>query len=113
MEEVEIEEEITDGKSQRFINLLMKRYQGKIVTESFKDQRGRVHTNRIDFYFEYAGKKWFIKLIDSEITKENLVPYIDKTIEVEAEFHQGLWDTNNLMIASRVGEYVVILHILI
>ena len=84
---------------------------GKIVKEKFI--HGKVVEGIYDYFFESAGKKYFIKEYGSTYTKEILDKWVDIPVWLEAVVKDGLWDTTDdpAMQQSRVGEYITIFYI--
>lgn len=83
-------------------------YDGKVVGQPFVNKVGLENPRIIDLYFETGGKKYFIKFIDSNVSRNELLQYINMRVKVEGRLGHGLWDTNNPNDQSRVGEYIVI-----
>ncbi len=83
-------------------------YEGKVVGEPFINKVGQENPKIIDLYFETGGKKYFIKFLDSNISRNEMAQYINKTLKVQGKVNHGLWDTNDPNHQSRVGEYIVI-----
>jgi hypothetical protein len=83
-------------------------YDGKIVGQPFVNKVGQENAKIIDLYFETGGKKYFIKFLDSNVSRNEMAPYINKNLKVQGKVNYGLWDTNDPNHQSRVGEYIVI-----
>jgi len=83
-------------------------YDGKIVGEPFVNKVGQENPKIIDLYFETSGKKYFIKFLDSNVSRNEMAQYINKPLKVQGKVNYGLWDTNDPNHQSRVGEYIVI-----
>lgn len=83
-------------------------YDGTVVTEAFVNKVGRENPKIIDLYFETGGKRYFIKFLDSNVTRNEVARYVNKSLKVQGKVNYGLWDTNNPNDQSRVGEYIVI-----
>lgn len=83
-------------------------YDGKIVGQPFVNKVGRENPKIIDLYFETGGKKYFIKFLDSSVSRNEMAQYINKPLRVQGKVDYGLWDTNDPNHQSRVGEYIVI-----
>ena len=85
-------------------------YKGKLTIEDSYNKRGKkVGT---DYYLKIKGKSYFIKLIDSTIKEDELLPYLNKEMNFNGEILNGLWDTNDPNTQSRIGDYVVIYGII-
>ena len=83
-------------------------YEGKVVGEPFISKVGQEDPRIIDLYFVTGGKKYFIKFLDSSVSRNEVLPYVNKGLKVQGKVNYGLWDTNNPNEQSRVGEYLVI-----
>ncbi len=83
-------------------------YDGKIVGKPFVNKVGQESPKMIDLYFETGGKTYFIKFIDSNVSRNEMSQYINTRLKVEGRLGDGLWDTNDPNHQSRVGEYIVI-----
>ena len=83
-------------------------YDGKIVGLPFVNKVGQENPKIIDLYFETGGKKYFIKFLDSNVSRNEVLQYVNKSLKVQGKVNYGLWDTNDPNHQSRVGEYIVI-----
>lgn len=83
-------------------------YDGKVVTEAFVNKVGQERPKIVDLYFETGGKRYFIKFLDSNVSRNEMTQYVNKGVKVQGKVNYGLWDTNNPNDQSRVGEYIVI-----
>ncbi len=89
-----------------------KEVKAEVVQEQFTNKGGRDIDGVYDYFLKYENKKMFIKFMDSDITFEQIEPFIGKKATFEISERQGLWDTNDPEVQSRVGEYVVIWKII-
>ncbi len=85
---------------------------GKIVYINFTDKGGRVHENIGDYFFEDTENQYFIKFTKSTVSQDEIAKFKDKEIEISGEIEDGLWDTDDPNVQSRIGEYVIIYEIL-
>ena len=83
-------------------------YDGSVIGQPFMNKVGQEKPNIIDLYFETNGKRYFIKFIDSTVSRNELAQHINKNLKVQGKINYGLWDTNDPNDQSRVGEYIVI-----
>jgi hypothetical protein len=84
---------------------------GTIRKENFVNKVGKKVEGYYDYFFEIQGVKYFIKLKDSEVLLTELIKYIDKPVKLNYSIRQGLWDTDDPNVQSRVGIYLVIFSI--
>ncbi len=83
----------------------------KVVQIAFEDKGGRVHEEVQNFYLSYNDIEWFVKFSESQIKPDDLKPLIGSTVEFRLIERDGLWDTDDPTVQSRVGKYVAILEI--
>lgn len=87
--------------------------EGQILKKLKINQGGKTLKN-YDYFFKPNNTTdlIFIKLIDSKITSETLDKYVTEgkeyIVKINAIKQNGLWDTNDRMQQSRVGEYLLI-----
>lgn len=86
--------------------------EAKLIRKKAYNKAGREMPYAGDFYLVYEGKEVFVKLMDSEVTSEDLEPLLDKKSKFEIIESDGLWDTDNPEVQSRVGPYLEIIKIL-
>ena len=82
----------------------------KVVRQPMVNKAGRVLEGS-EYYLVYDGDEKFIKFSESEIDPADLDPYLDKSIEFRLIQREGLWDTDDPNVQSRIGEYVAVLEI--
>lgn len=80
----------------------------KVISEQFVNKGGKEIKGVFDCFLEYEGKSMFIKFMDSKVSFEEIEPLIGKTATFKISELEGLWDTNDNNIQSRIGKYVVI-----
>lgn len=92
---------------------------GRITEQLYQTKKGAV-TNIKEYYFvpdeedllKYKmAKKYFIKLPQGSMLKNDLLKNTGKQIVLTGVFQKGLWDVTNGQQASRVGYYVTVLEI--
>jgi hypothetical protein len=84
---------------------------GVIVKEPFKNKVGEIIGGVYDYYFKTQGIKYFIKLRDGAIKKEDLEKVLNKAVKVTFFINDGLWDTDDNTHQSRIGKYIRIANI--
>lgn len=93
---------------------------GKITERFYVSKKGMV-TDFKEYYFIPAGKElikhglkkeYFVKLWEGEIQREEVQKYTGKYIWIKGVFKKGFWDATGEQLASRVGDYVVIVEIM-
>ena len=93
-------------------------WRGQIVSKTFVSKGGKVTESR-DLYFRLSVKDYFIKFCESDVTFEQIEPFINnefeiKSVTLEIEIKDGEWDNCNVpgYVQSRTGPYIVINKIL-
>ena len=84
---------------------------GKIIREFFVDKGGNVHEDIFDLYVKTGGDKLFIKTDEGPLTHDQLLPYVDKKAQIIIERKDGMWDSDDPNVQSRVGPYCVVLGV--
>ncbi len=84
---------------------------GIIVADVFVDKGGREHPEIVEYYFLYENGQEFIKLSESTGIADNVIQFKNVLVKAQVEIHEGLWDTNDPNVQSRVGKYFVITNI--
>ncbi len=83
---------------------------GQIVEKDFIIKNG-VSAGFTELYFRASVQDYFIKFCESNITKKELEPFIDKVVTVHAEIRDGDWDIcedDPAEMQSRIGAYLII-----
>lgn len=86
----------------------MKTYTATIVQKPFKNKIGKNSIGANDLYAKINGNLVFIKFLESNVERSEIQKYLDKKIKITGQLRDGLWDTNNPNIQSRVGQYLYI-----
>ena len=94
------------------INKMGQEMTGKFVLVPFHNKIGRPIEGINDWFFETKGKRLFIKGLAAGITNDDLKKMKGKTVKIRAELEEGLWDTDDPNVQSRVGEYLMVFEIL-
>lgn len=84
----------------------------KLILKKAYNKIGKEMPYEGDFYLVYDGQERFVKMMESDVTKADLDPLLNKTCKFEIIEEDGLWDTDNPEVQSRVGPYVRILKII-
>ena len=85
-------------------------YNCQLIEKEFINKGGKA-TGIKELYLRCSVQDYFIKLCESNVSKKELTPYLDKGISVEVEIKDGLWDhcsDNIAEVQSRMGDYIVI-----
>jgi len=86
--------------------------EGKFLKEQFFNKAGREIPGVFDWFFETIGNKYFVKIRAEDVTTEKLEIYKNELLHVRGLIFEGLWDTDNPDVQSRVGKYIVILQLI-
>ncbi len=86
--------------------------EGIFIKEQFVNKAGREIPGVFDWFFETNGKKYFVKIRAEDVTTEKLEIYKNELLHVRGLIREGLWDTDDNNIQSRVGKYIVILQLI-
>ena len=91
---------------------------GQIVSIKLVTKGGKISEHE-DLYFRLSIQDYFIKFCESDVSLNDIQPYIQKENEIssvtlEIEIKEGEWDNCNSPghVQSRAGPYVVIKKIL-
>lgn len=86
----------------------------ELVEKPFINKRGKV-SKHSELYLRCSIQDYFIKICESEVSRDDLKPYIGKGIEVLMDVREGSLDLcpeDPPEAQSRVGTYVVIKKII-
>ncbi|MGE0561087.1 MAG: hypothetical protein AB7O47_04680 [Flavobacteriales bacterium] len=84
-----------------------------LVEKEFINKGGKV-TEYKELYLQCSVQDYFIKICESNVTIEDLKPYINSGIKVKMEIKDGMWDhcsDDPAYAQSRMGTYVIITEI--
>jgi hypothetical protein len=85
--------------------------EAKLIQLKMRNKAGKELPGAGDFYLILNEDEVFIKLMESKVTNNQLTPLINKKSTFRIIHRDGLWDTDDPMVQSRIGPYVVILEI--
>lgn len=104
--------ESDDNKNYVTMNDSTEVLKGKIIKVNFVDKGGFVHDDIFSYFFKNETGQIFIKIQEGNVSGETIESHFNKEIKVRAIKKNGLWDTDDPNVQSRVGEYIVFLEIL-
>lgn len=84
-----------------------------LIEKAFVNKGGKI-TDYKELYLQCSIQDYFIKICESNVTLEELKPFINSGIKIKMEIKEGMWDhcSNDPAYAqSRMGTYVVIKEI--
>lgn len=84
----------------------------KLIRKKAYNKAGREMPYSGDFFLILNGTETFVKLMESKVTSEQLEPLLDQKSKFSIIQREGLWDTDDPNVQSRIGPYVAILEIL-
>ncbi|RLD71247.1 MAG: hypothetical protein DRJ10_19600 [Bacteroidetes bacterium] len=94
------------------VNQRFKTMKGKIVKVDFVNKGGRKIPDVFDYFFEINGEKLFIKITEGKVSRDEIANYLNKEVKIKGFKSNGLWDTDDPNVQSRIGDYVVIMEFL-
>ena len=83
---------------------------GILVEKNFVNKKGEVLDIK-ELYFRASIQDYYIKFCESEVSRADLIPFIDTAISIEGEILEGLWDDcgeTEEEVQSRTGLYIII-----
>lgn len=89
-----------------------KKGEAKVSYVPFVNKAGKEIDGAGDFFLVYEGQEWFIKFSAGNVMREDVEKLVDQTARFSLAEQEGLWDTDNPEVQSRVGKYVVLFEIL-
>ena len=98
--------------SEKQINPNSKWMSGIIKTESFVNKAGIEQPEYQEHYFLCTSGEYFLKKSESHY-QTNIKEAENKHVKILAHIEDGLWDTNDPNVQSRVGPYICIDSIII
>lgn len=78
-----------------------------IYSESFTDKGGHEHPEIKDYFLFTQEGEYFIKLSECKATDLKIDQLNAHLVKVRVKISDGLWDTNDPNVQSRVGSYAV------
>ncbi|BDS09454.1 hypothetical protein [Aureispira anguillae] len=85
---------------------------GRLIEVPFVNKGGRRIDGAASLFFQVATQNYFVKVTTDSLSRANLNPYLNQLITVKAYRAVGAWDSDDPMVQSRVGDYIVIVKIL-
>lgn len=85
---------------------------GKVLEVPFVNKGGRLIEGVESLFLEVGTQQYFIKIQAGKVSRPALKKLVGQEIKLEGKIANGLWDSNDPTVQSRVGEYVVIFKIL-
>jgi hypothetical protein len=82
--------------------------EAKVTYHPFVNKAGKTIEGAGDYFLVYEGEEWFIKFTEGNVLREDVVKYLDRTAHVTLVEREGLWDTDDPKVQSRIGKYVAI-----
>ena len=65
-----------------------------------------------NYFFQIEEESYFIKFSESNVSIEEISKYYEKEIEIKEEIVDGLRDTDEPNVQSRVSKYIIIYKII-
>jgi hypothetical protein len=93
-------------------NQTSKVVEAKLIRKKAYNKVGKEMPYPGDFYLVSGGKEVFVKLMDSKVTSEKLETLLNKKSKFRIIEQNGLWDTDDPKVQSRIGDYVSIIEII-
>jgi len=90
----------------------MKTVQAKVTYKPFVNKAGKTIPDAGDYFLLYDNYEWFIKFSAGNVLRTDIEKLLDQTTTFKVFELEGLWDTNDPTIQSRVGKYVSIHEII-
>jgi len=84
-----------------------------LIEKEFVNKGGKI-TDYKELYLQCSIQDYFIKICESNVTLEELKPYINSGIKIKMEIKEGMWDhcsDDPAYAQSRMGTYVIIKEI--
>ncbi|MBD3637508.1 MAG: hypothetical protein HUJ25_09160 [Crocinitomicaceae bacterium] len=85
--------------------------EAKLIQKKSHNKAGKELPGAGDYYLILEGEEVFVKIMESKVTAEELDFFLNKTANFEIVRGEGLWDTDDPNVQSRIGPYVAILSI--
>lgn len=83
----------------------------KVIEQKFVNKGGK-EMGYSELYLKVKQHTYFIKWSESKVTSSEIEPYVNKKVKLKIKIKEGLWDTDNPEVQSRIGEYAIILKLL-
>jgi hypothetical protein len=82
--------------------------EAKVTYQPFVNKAGKTIEGAGDYFLVYEGEEWFIKFSEGNVLREDVAKYLDQTAHFTLVEREGLWDTDDPKVQSRIGKYVVV-----
>lgn len=93
-------------------NVTTKIVEARVKYVPFVNKAGKEIEGVGDLFLIYDGQEWFIKFSAGSVMRETVEKLIDQTARFSLAEQEGLWDTDNPEVQSRIGKYVAVFEIL-
>ncbi len=80
---------------------------GIITMNPFVNKIGELMPEYAEQYFLCSNGEYFIKLLDCKNANADVKDFQNKYVKIRISIREGLWNTNDPNIQSRVGTYVI------
>jgi hypothetical protein len=101
-----------ENRTETMENVTTKIVEAKVKYVPFVNKAGKEIEGVGDLFLVYDGQEWFIKFSAGNVMREDVEKLIDKTARFSIIEQEGLWDTDNPEVQSRIGKYVAVFEIL-
>ena len=103
---------VEETKTETMEHISPKKVEAKVIYVPFVNKAGKEIDGAGDFFLVYEGQEWFIKFSAGNVMREDVEKLVDQTARFSLAEQEGLWDTDNPEVQSRVGKFVVLFEIL-
>jgi hypothetical protein len=86
-------------------------FKGRFIKENFVTKADRKLDDVFDYFFVIEGIKYFIKFSDSSVKKNEIDKYLNRPVHADIVFKEGLWDTDDRNVQSRIGNYISVVKV--
>ncbi|MBI3133179.1 MAG: hypothetical protein HYZ14_00745 [Bacteroidetes bacterium] len=93
------------------IDAMFKTVEAKVIYEPFVNKAGKLIEGVGDYFLVYDNQNWFIKFSAGSVLREDIAKLKDQTATFSLAEMEGLWDTDDPNVQSRIGKYVIIYEI--
>jgi len=94
------------------LDAMFKTVEAKVIYEPFINKAGKLIEGSGDYFLEYDNQKWFIKFSSGTVLRDDVAKLKDQTAKFSIAELEGLWDTDNPEVQSRIGKYVAVYAII-
>jgi hypothetical protein len=93
------------------IEAMFKTVEAKVIYEPFVNKAGKLIEGGGDYFLVYDNQNWFIKFSAGKVLREDIAKLKDQNATFSIAEMEGLWDTDDPTIQSRIGKYVAVYEI--